>query len=110
MVIPMFFYLDEKSYSNINSFPIIFKLGITNPNPLKRISSSRLGRTRKEVWKIYSQLFFSFPGSLIFTMVTPLHFAHFDHLTPRDTSQGIKDPDRIFCISQIILNTKILHR
>jgi hypothetical protein len=42
-------------------------------------------------------------------MVTPLHFAHFDYFTPRDTSQGIKDLDRIFRISQIILNTKILH-
>jgi hypothetical protein len=39
--------------------------------------------------KIYSQLFFSFPSSLIFTMVTPLQFAHFDYFTPRDMSQGV---------------------
>jgi hypothetical protein len=25
----MFFYVDDKSYTDINSFPIIFKLGIT---------------------------------------------------------------------------------
>jgi hypothetical protein len=43
-------------------------------------------------------------------MVTPLHFAHFNHVIPRDTSQSIKDLNRILSISQIILNTKILHR
>jgi hypothetical protein len=43
-------------------------------------------------------------------MMTPLHFAHFDHLTPYNMSQSIKNLDRILSISQIILNTKILHR
>jgi hypothetical protein len=36
MVIPRFFYVADKSYTDINSFPIIFKLGITNPTPLKK--------------------------------------------------------------------------
>jgi hypothetical protein len=94
----------------INSIYTFYNLIITNPTPLKRISSSRLGRTRENVGKIYSQLFFSFPSSLIFTMVTPLHFAHFYHFTPCDTSQSINDLDRILSISQVILNTKILHR
>jgi hypothetical protein len=52
----------------------------------------------------------SMTSSFIFTMMTPLHFAHFDHFTPRDTSQSIKDLDRILSVSQIILNTKLLHR
>jgi hypothetical protein len=43
-------------------------------------------------------------------MMTPLHFAHLNHFTSHDTSQSIKDLDRIFCISQIILNTKLLYR
>jgi hypothetical protein len=34
MVIPMFFYVDDKSYTDINSFPIIFKLGITGSDML----------------------------------------------------------------------------
>jgi hypothetical protein len=47
--------------------------------------------------------------SFIFSMVTPLHFAHFDHFSLGDTSQCIKNLDRILSISQVILNTKILH-
>jgi hypothetical protein len=39
-----------------------------------------------------------------------LYFAHFNHFTPRDTGQDINNLDRIFCISQIILDSKILHR
>jgi hypothetical protein len=31
--------------------------------------------------------------------VTPLHFAHFDHFTPHDMSQSIKNLDRILHIS-----------
>jgi hypothetical protein len=102
--------VDGNTYNEIYSFQIIYILGLTSPTPLKRISSSRLERAREEVGKIYSQLFFSFSSSLIFTMATPLHFAHFNHFIPRDTSQSIKDLDRVLRISQIILNTKILHR
>ena len=43
-------------------------------------------------------------------MMTSLHFAHFDHFTPCNTSQSIKDLDRIFSISQIILNTQFIHK
>jgi hypothetical protein len=32
----MFYYVDGKSYNDINSFFIIHKLGITNPTPLKK--------------------------------------------------------------------------
>jgi hypothetical protein len=35
-------------------FLITFRLGITNLTPLKRISSSRLRGTRKEVGKFYA--------------------------------------------------------
>jgi hypothetical protein len=77
-----------------------YKLGITNPTPLKRISSSRLGRTREDVGKFYSKLFFSLlPSSLIFTMVTPLHFAHFYNFIPCNSSQCIDNLDRILCVS-----------
>jgi hypothetical protein len=61
----------------INSILLIYNLFITNPTPLKRISTSRLGRAREEMGKFYSKLFFSLPSSLIFTVVNPLHFAHF---------------------------------
>ena len=77
--------------------------------PYKESRPRDLGRTRKEVGKIYVKLFFSLPSSLIFSMVTPLYFAHFNHFTPCDTSQCIKNLDRILSISQIISNTKILH-
>jgi hypothetical protein len=42
--------------------------------------------------------------------MTPLHLAHFDHFIPRNTSQSIKDLDRILSVSQIILITQFLHR
>jgi hypothetical protein len=54
MVIPMFYHVDGKTCNKINSFPYYLQLGITNPTPLKRISTSRLGRTREEVGKFYS--------------------------------------------------------
>jgi hypothetical protein len=59
--------------------------------------------------KIYAKLFFSLPSSFIFSVVTPLHFAQLYHLISRDTSQCIKNLDGILSISQIILNTKVLH-
>jgi hypothetical protein len=59
--------------------------------------------------KIYAKFFFSLPSSFIFSVVTPLYFAHLYHLAPCDTSQCIKNLDGILSISQIILNTKILH-
>jgi hypothetical protein len=58
--------------------------------------------------KIYTKLFFSFPSSFIFPMVTPLHFAHFDHFAPCDMSQCIKNLDRILNISQIIFVTPLV--
>jgi hypothetical protein len=56
--------------------------------------------------KIYAKLFFSLPSSFIFSVVTPLHFAHLYNFISRDTSQCIKNLDGILNISQIILNTK----
>jgi hypothetical protein len=65
---------------------------------LKRILTSRLRQTRKKVGKFYSQFFFPLPGSFIFGMVAPLHFAHLDHFVPSDSSQGIDDLDMILYI------------
>jgi hypothetical protein len=59
--------------------------------------------------KIYAKLFFSFPCCLIFSMVTPLHFSHLYHLISCNSSQSIENLDRIFCVSQISLNTELLH-
>jgi hypothetical protein len=42
--------------------------------------------------------------------MTPLHFAYLNHFTPRDTTLIIKDLDRVFRISQIILNTQFIHK
>jgi hypothetical protein len=57
--------------------------------------------------KIYAKLFFSFPSCFIFTVVTPLNFAHLYNLIPRDTSQRIQNLDGVLSISQIILNPKV---
>jgi hypothetical protein len=99
MIIPMFYYVDGKSYNDIHYFLTIYKVGIRNPTPLKRISTSRLRGTREEMGNFNSLLFFSLSSSFVFTMMTPLHFAHFDHFTPRDTSQSIKDLDRILSVT-----------
>jgi hypothetical protein len=77
--------------------------------PLQRISSRDLGRTREKMGKIYPKLFFSLPSSFIFSMVTPFHFAHLYHFTPRDASQSVKNPGRILYVSQITLNTELFH-
>jgi hypothetical protein len=58
--------------------------------------------------KIYAKLFFSFPCCFIFFMVIPLHFAHLYHLVSCNSSQSMKNLDRILRISQIILNTNKL--
>jgi hypothetical protein len=59
--------------------------------------------------KIYAKLFFSLPSSFIFSVVTLLHFAHLYHLISCNPSQCIKNLDGKLSISQIILNTKVLH-
>jgi hypothetical protein len=43
-------------------------------------------------------------------MVTPLYFAHLNYFISCNTSQSINDLDRVLGISQIILNTNLLHR
>jgi hypothetical protein len=55
--------------------------------------------------KIYAKIFFSFPCSFIFSMMTPLDFAHLYHLISCDSSQSIKNLGRVFRISQITLVT-----
>jgi hypothetical protein len=85
-------------------------LGFTNrtPSPL-RISTSRLRRTRKKMRKFYSQFIFSFPGSFIFYMMTPLHLAHLDHFVSGDSGRVIDDLDGILFIGQITLHTEFFH-
>jgi hypothetical protein len=56
--------------------------------------------------KIYTKLFFSFTGRFIFSVVTPLHFAHLYHLISCNSSQCIKNLDRVLHVSQITLNTE----
>jgi hypothetical protein len=103
--------LNRGNHISNSTPPLLFKfLGITNPTPLTRISSSRLGRTREKMGKFYSELVFSLPSSFIFSMVTPLHFAHLCHFISYNSSQDIKNLDRILRVSQITLNTEFLHR
>jgi hypothetical protein len=59
--------------------------------------------------KIYAKLFFSLLGCFIFSMVTLLHFAHLYNLISCNSSESVENLDRVFCIGQIILNTKVLH-
>jgi hypothetical protein len=47
------------------------------------------------VGKFYLQFFFSLLGSLVLSMMTPLHFAYFYHFVPRNSSEGIDDLDRM---------------
>lgn len=49
----MFFYVDDKSYTDINSFPIIFKLGITGfSDVVKQIWSTEMdGNTPMDRWQ-----------------------------------------------------------
>jgi hypothetical protein len=90
-------------------FSLFTLLGITNPTPLKGISSSRLGRTREKMGKFYSKLFFCLPSRFIFSMVTPLHFAHLYHFISCNSSQSVKNLGRILRVSQITLNTEFFH-
>jgi hypothetical protein len=57
----------------------------------------------------YVKLFFSFPSSFILSVVTPLYFAHLYHLISCNSSQSVQNLDGILSISQVILNTKVLH-
>jgi hypothetical protein len=58
--------------------------------------------------KLCLQLIFSFPGSFIFRVVTPLHFAHLNHFVSGNPGQGIDDLDGVLRIGQITLNTEFL--
>jgi hypothetical protein len=59
--------------------------------------------------KVYAKLFFSLPSNFIFSMMAPLYFAHLYHLIPCNSSQCIKNLDRILHVSQITLNTEPFH-
>jgi hypothetical protein len=37
-------------------------------------------------WEILLVVLLSLPSSFILTVMTPLHFAHFDHFIPHDAS------------------------
>jgi hypothetical protein len=84
-------------------------LGFTNRTPLQESRPRDLGRIREKMGKIYLKLFFSFPSSFIFSMVTPLHFAHLYHIISCNVSQRVKNLDRILRVSQITLNTELFH-
>jgi hypothetical protein len=89
---------------------IAFSIFFTNSGyyksyPLKRILTTRLRQTRKDVRKFSLQFVFSPPGSLVFCMVTP----HLDHLVPSNSGQGIEDLDKILCIGQVTLHTEFFH-
>jgi hypothetical protein len=58
--------------------------------------------------KIYAKLFFSLPCSFIFSVVTPLYFAHLYHLISCNSSQSVQNLDGILSICQAILNTNKL--
>jgi hypothetical protein len=77
--------------------------------PLKRISSSIFRKNEGKDGEIYAKLFFSFPSSFIFSVVTPLYFAHLYHLISCNSSQSVQNLDRVLNISQVILNTKVFH-
>jgi hypothetical protein len=59
--------------------------------------------------KIFAKFFLSFPSRFIFSMMTPLHFAHLYNLISCNSRQCIKNFDRVLSISQVVLNTKVLH-
>jgi hypothetical protein len=72
---------------------IMQKVGVTNLLPLKGISPLRFGRAGKELWVNCSEFFFMLPGSFIFGVVTPLHFAHVDDLTASHSFFSIQNSD-----------------
>jgi hypothetical protein len=74
---------------------------MTNLPLLKGISSSRFGRFCEEVWKLYLQVFLSFPSSF-FCVVAPLNLAHFDGLVPRDSFRHFQDLYGILLICEIL--------
>jgi hypothetical protein len=52
------------------------KMGVTNLPLLRGISPSRFRSAGKKLWVISSEFFFMLPGSFVFSVVTPLNFAH----------------------------------
>jgi hypothetical protein len=69
------------------------KVGVTNLPPLKGISPLRFRSTGKKLCVICSEFFFMLPGSFIFSVVTPLYFAHLDDLTVSHSLCGIQNSD-----------------
>jgi hypothetical protein len=83
----------EKIYIG-KPFPLylVYNIGYYKSyQPYKESRPRDLGRTREKMGKIYAKLFFSLPSTFIFSVVTPLHFAHLYNLISRDTSQCIKN-------------------
>jgi hypothetical protein len=77
---------------------IMRKVGVTDLPPLKGISPLRLRHAKKELWVIYSELFFVLPCSFIFGVVTPLYFAHLDYFTMNHSFCGIQNSDWPFVV------------
>jgi hypothetical protein len=60
--------------------------------------------------EFYLQFIFSLPGSFVFCVMTPLHFAHLDHCVPNNSGQDIDYLDRVLRIGQITQHTEFFHR
>jgi hypothetical protein len=68
-------------------------VGVTGLSPFKGFSPPRFEHSGKKLWVVCSEFFFMLPGSFIFGVMTPVHFAHLDGLTASHSLCGIKDPD-----------------
>jgi hypothetical protein len=73
-------------HSYLHKIFILVKSGCYKPTPLRRISPRDSGSAWEYVSVICSKIFFVFPGSFVFRVVTPLYLAHLPH----DTSMGIR--------------------
>jgi hypothetical protein len=67
------------------------KVGVTDLPHLKESRPQDLDVLGKKLWVVCSEFFFMLPGSFIFGVVTPLHFAHLDDLTASHSLCGIQN-------------------
>jgi hypothetical protein len=81
-----------------------FYLGVTEPTPLKRISSSIVRKIEEQLRVLCIKFIFSFPCSFILWMVAPLYFTHLDYFSPSDSLRCSQYFDRMLWISQVILH------
>jgi hypothetical protein len=72
---------------------VMQKVGVTNLPLLKGILPSRFRSARKKLWVICSEFVFMLPSCFVFSVVTPLYFAHLDDLTVSHSLGGIQNSD-----------------